>query len=57
MSLMLDEIREQPRALRRTFQAERVHALKFKQSASKRSFRLIVLVARGTSDNAAQFYP
>jgi glutamine---fructose-6-phosphate transaminase (isomerizing) len=55
MSRMMDEIREQPRALRRTFEAERAHALRFKQFAAKRSFRLIVLVARGTSDNAAQF--
>ncbi len=55
MSWMMDEICEQPRALRRTFEAERAHALKFKQFASQRSFRLIVLVARGTSDNAARF--
>ncbi len=55
MSLMMDEIREQPRALRRTFDAERAHALEFKQFVEKHSFRLIVLVARGTSDNAALF--
>ncbi len=55
MSLMLKEILEQPRALSRTFEAERAHALKFKQFAEKQNFRLIVLVARGTSDNAALF--
>jgi glutamine---fructose-6-phosphate transaminase (isomerizing) len=55
MSWMLDEIREQPRKLQHTFEAERAHALQFKQFAQKRKFRLIVLVARGTSDNAAQF--
>jgi glutamine---fructose-6-phosphate transaminase (isomerizing) len=55
MSWMMDEIREQPRRLRHTFEAERAHALQFKQFASKQKFRLIVLVARGTSDNAAQF--
>jgi len=55
MSWMMEEIREQPRKLRHTFEAERTHALEFKQFASKRKFRLIVLVARGTSDNAAQF--
>ncbi len=55
MSLMMDEIREQPRALRRTFDAERAHALEFKQFVEKHSFRLIVLVARGTSDNAALY--
>jgi len=55
MSWMMDEIREQPRALRRTLEAERAHALQFMRFASKRSFRLIILVARGTSDNAALF--
>jgi glucosamine--fructose-6-phosphate aminotransferase (isomerizing) len=55
MSLMLKEILEQPRALRKTFQAERAHALEFRKSTRKRNFRLVVLVARGTSDNAARF--
>ena len=55
MSLMMDEIFEQPRALRRTFEAERSHAMDFKEFARKQNFRLIVLVARGTSDNAALF--
>jgi len=55
MSLMLKEILEQPRALRKMFQAERDHALDFRKSTRQRNFRLVVLVARGTSDNAAQF--
>src|SRR5436305_1442858 len=55
MSLMMDEILEQPAALRRTLKAEREHALEFKRFAAKQNFRLIVLVARGTSDNAAIF--
>ncbi len=55
MSLMLEEILEQPQALQRTFAAEREHALEFRKFAQKRNFRLIVLVARGTSDNAALF--
>ncbi len=55
MSLMLDEILEQPQALKRTLEAERGHALQFKHFARKQNFRLIVLVARGTSDNAALF--
>jgi glucosamine--fructose-6-phosphate aminotransferase (isomerizing) len=55
MSLMLKEILEQPQALERTFRAERAHALEFRKMAQKQNFRLIVLVARGTSDNAAQF--
>src|SRR5712691_8504453 len=54
-SLMLEEILEQPQALRRTFEAERAHAVRFKQFAERQNFRLIVLVARGTSDNAALF--
>ena len=52
---MLNEILEQPQALRRTLKAEREHALDFRKFARGRQFRLIVLVARGTSDNAAQF--
>jgi glutamine---fructose-6-phosphate transaminase (isomerizing) len=55
MSRMMEEIREQPEALRRTFEAEREHAREFKKFAAQRDFRLIVLVARGTSDNAALF--
>jgi len=55
MSLMMREILEQPEALRRTFRAEREHAGEFQAFARKQNFRLIVLVARGTSDNAARF--
>jgi len=55
MSIMLKEILEQPQALRRTFQAERAHAMEFMKFARKQQFRLVVLVARGTSDNAARF--
>ena len=55
MSRMIEEIHEQPGALRRTFAAERAHAEKFRGFAASRDFRLIVLVARGTSDNAALF--
>jgi glutamine---fructose-6-phosphate transaminase (isomerizing) len=55
MSSMMKEIVEQPEALARTLRAERAHAEDFKALARARKFRLIVLVARGTSDNAAQF--
>jgi len=55
MTKMLNEILEQPQALRKTFEAERAHALEFLKTSRERKFRLIVLVARGTSDNAAQF--
>ncbi len=54
-SHMIAEIFDQPQALRRTFQAERGHALEFKRLAQRHNFRLIILVARGTSDNAAMF--
>jgi glutamine---fructose-6-phosphate transaminase (isomerizing) len=52
---MMKEIVEQPEALRRTLEGERAHAREFAALARARNFRLIVLVARGTSDNAAQF--
>ncbi len=55
MSFMMREILDQPRALRRCYEAERKHAIEFKKFAARQDFRLIVLVARGTSDNAALF--
>lgn len=55
MSQMMKEIFEQPQALLKTFRAERDHAQDFRKFVEKRNFRLIVLVARGTSDNAALF--
>ena len=54
MSRMMQEILEQPRALERTLHAEREHARDFRRLV-RGKFRLIVLVARGTSDNAAVF--
>ena len=55
MSFMLEEILDQPRALRATFEAERGHVAQIGKTARRKKFRLIVLVARGTSDNAALF--
>src|SRR5713226_7609588 len=55
MSLMLAEIKQQPAALERTFKREGSRIARFADSVSKRGVRLIVLVARGSSDNAAQF--
>src|SRR5437879_8500100 len=55
MSRMLEEIREQPAALERTLKAELRRAERFKKFLEKRRPRLIILVARGTSDNAALF--
>lgn len=52
---MLEEIRQQPAALERTLEAEvaSVEAMRLRLSAKRP--RYIVLAARGTSDNAAQF--
>ena len=50
---MLEEIRQQPETLARTLAAERRHAERFRGLLQKKQPGLIVLVARGTSDNAA----
>src|SRR5689334_14034549 len=55
MSRMLEEIRQQPDALARTLSVEMRRIEKFKRALAKRRPRLVVLVARGTSDNAALF--
>ena len=55
MSLMMQEIFEQPEALRRTYEAEGEHAFALREIVRQRDFRMVVLVARGTSDNAARF--
>lgn len=52
---MLEEIAEQPAVLERTIEAERGKAAKLGAYLKERSINLIVLVARGSSDNAAQF--
>lgn len=52
---MRDEIREQPTALERTLKEEWPRAEKLRAHFQQQQIRLIVLVARGTSDNAAQF--
>ncbi|HSE30087.1 MAG TPA: SIS domain-containing protein [Pyrinomonadaceae bacterium] len=55
MSLMLQEIAEQPAALERTIKEERGKISTLAQSLRTRDIDLIVLVARGSSDNAALF--
>lgn len=55
MSLMLDEIAEQPSALERTIQQERDKVARLGAHLRARDVDLIVLVARGSSDNAALF--
>src|SRR5438477_5496602 len=55
MSLMLQEIGEQPAALEKTIAEEREKIIRVAQSVIKKDVDLIVLVARGSSDNAALF--
>jgi glutamine---fructose-6-phosphate transaminase (isomerizing) len=55
MSLMLQEITEQPVILDRTIQAEREKLAKLGTFLRNRDIDLIVLAARGSSDNACQF--
>jgi glutamine---fructose-6-phosphate transaminase (isomerizing) len=52
---MLEEIRQQPEALQRTLARELRRVEDFKRRMEKRRPHLIVLAARGTSDNAALF--
>ena len=52
---MLDEIRRQPETLARTLALELRRIEKFRALLNRRKPRLVVLAARGTSDNAAQF--
>jgi glutamine---fructose-6-phosphate transaminase (isomerizing) len=55
LSLMLKEIAEQPEALSRTIAAERSRIAELGKFLKQRDIDLIVLVARGSSDNAALF--
>ncbi len=55
MSLMLQEIAEQPEVLERTIAAERVKYARLGSFLEKRDIDLVVIVARGSSDNAALF--
>ena len=55
MSLMLSEIAEQPSALSRTISEERSKLTKLGKILKTGDIDLIVLVARGSSDNAALF--
>jgi glucosamine--fructose-6-phosphate aminotransferase (isomerizing) len=53
--IMLKEIRQQPEVLERTLAWHPRSLGKFRAFLEKRRPRLVVIVARGTSDNAAQF--
>ncbi len=55
MSTMRDEIKQQPAAIERTLKAEWRKVQRLKRHLEAHRPRLIVLAARGTSDNAAQF--
>ena len=55
MSLMLQEIAEQPAALEKTIAEERPKIERIGAALRQREIDLIVLVARGSSDNAALF--
>jgi len=55
MSKMLDEIRQQPAAIEKTLKSEWRKAENLRRHFERNPVRLIVLAARGTSDNAAQF--
>jgi glucosamine--fructose-6-phosphate aminotransferase (isomerizing) len=55
MSLMCEEIRQQPSALERTLAEEWPRTEQLRRHFEQHPVSLIILVARGTSDNAAQF--
>ncbi|HWT00302.1 MAG TPA: SIS domain-containing protein [Pyrinomonadaceae bacterium] len=55
VSLMLQEIAEQPAALQKTIEEERAKVARLGSFLKRRGVDLIVLVARGSSDNAALF--
>jgi glucosamine--fructose-6-phosphate aminotransferase (isomerizing) len=55
MSSMRDEIHQQPVTIERTLKSEWRRARELRRHFERNPVRLIVLVARGTSDNAAQF--
>ena len=55
MSLMLEEIAEQPAVLERTIVAEREKMMRLGDFLRQKDIDLIILVARGSSDNAALF--
>src|ERR1051326_5084465 len=55
MSRMLAEIRQQPEALARTLSSSLRSVERLKRLFAQQRPRLVVLVARGTSDNPALF--
>src|SRR5882724_9999964 len=54
-SRMVEEIRQQPSALEKTLTSGLRKAVEQRRRFEKQPPRLVIIVARGTSDNAAQF--
>jgi glucosamine--fructose-6-phosphate aminotransferase (isomerizing) len=54
-SLMIEEIRQQPTALEETLVSGLRNAAQQRRRFERQPPRLVIIVARGTSDNAAQF--
>jgi len=52
---MAAEIRQQPQVIEKTLKAEWRNAVKLREHFTKHPVKLVVLAARGTSDNAAPF--
>ena len=55
MSQMLTEIEEQPAAIERTLSEEFPRAEELRRRFAAQPPKMVVLIARGTSDNAATF--
>jgi glucosamine--fructose-6-phosphate aminotransferase (isomerizing) len=55
MTLLLDDILEQPAALQRLLDGESANIQKVAAAIRKRAPRFVVIAARGTSDNAARY--
>ncbi|MFQ3631401.1 SIS domain-containing protein [Roseiflexus sp.] len=54
-SLLLDEIQEQPAALRRLVDTEIKQFIRLAHTLSTRRYQYVVIAARGSSDNAARY--
>ncbi|NLE44094.1 MAG: SIS domain-containing protein [Chloroflexi bacterium] len=55
MSLLQDEIREQPQVLRRLFDEQVAAAMEIARAIRDRDTSCVVMAARGTSDNASRY--
>jgi glutamine---fructose-6-phosphate transaminase (isomerizing) len=55
MSIMLEEIAEQPSALEKTLKEEENKVIQIASFLKQRDINVVILVARGSSDNAALF--